>query len=411
MPFQETCALDETVRFVAACLAGEETMTALCRRFGISRQWGYELVRRYDAKGIAGLEPRSRAPRHPSHAMADEIAEAIIGLRGEYPSWGPKKLRRMLQRRLPQTLWPAPSSIGDLLRREGLVRGRRRRRLPLPVSQPFAAITAPNDLWCIDFKGWFRTGDGERCDPLTLSDADSRYLLVCRVVAPTTAGVDAVTDAAFREYGLPRALRSDNGPPFASTGAGGLSRLAVKWLKLGIHLERIEPGAPQQNGRHERMHGTLKAETARPPAGSLAAQQQRFDAFRKVYNDERPHEGLGQETPASRYRPSLRGYPQRLEEPHYDAAQAVRQVRSNGEIRWGGELIFLSDALVGEPVGIAETEDGDWIVSFFHVPLGRIDRRSKRLRPFAPARPGRGKGAGAEHNGKSVNDVPGPRCQ
>ena len=192
---------------------------------------------------------------------------------------------------------------------------------------------------------------------------------------------------------------------------GGLSRLAVKWLKLGIHLERIDPGAPEQNGRHERMHGTLKKETARPPAGSVTAQQQRFDAFRRVYNDERPHEALGQETPASRYQPSLRGYPARLEEPHYDAAQAVRRVRSNGEIRWGGELIFLSDALVGEPVGIAETEDGDWIVSFFHVPLGLIDRRSKRLRPFAPARPGRRKGRATERNGKSVNDLPGPKCQ
>jgi transposase InsO family protein len=412
MPFQETCALDETVRFVAAYLAGEETMTALCHRFGISRQWGYELMRRYDAKGAAGLEPRSRAPHHPGRAMADEIAQAIIGLRGEHPTWGPKKLRRVLEWRLPQTAWPAASSIGDLLRREGLVRGRRRRRLALPVSQPFAAITAPNELWCIDFKGWFRTGDGERCDPLTLTDADSRYLLACRVVSPTAAGVDAVTDAAFREYGLPRALRSDNGPPFASTGAGGLTRVAVKWLKLGIHLERIDPGAPQQNGRHERMHGTLKRDTARPPAGSLAEQQQRFDAFRRVYNAERPHEALGQETPASRYQPSLRGYPERLAEPHYDAAQAVRRVRSNGEIRWGGELIFLSDALVGEPVGIAETEEGDWLVSFFHVPLGLFDRRSKRLRPFAPARPGRRKGRGdTEHNGKSVNDVPGPKCQ
>jgi transposase len=225
MPFQETCALDETVRFVAACLAGEETMTALCRAFGISRQWGYELVRRYDAKGAAGLEPRSRAPHHPSRAMAAEIAAAIIGLRGEYPSWGPKKLRRVLQRRLPQTRWPAASSIGDLLRREGLVGGRRRRRLPLPVSQPFAAVTAPNDLWCIDFKGWFRTGDGERCDPLTLSDADSRYLLACRVVVPTTAGVAAVTDAA--------PSRLQRGAAARSLGSGDPGQpLSAEWPRL-----------------------------------------------------------------------------------------------------------------------------------------------------------------------------------
>ncbi len=391
-------------------------MTSLCEAFGISRQWGYELLRRYRAEGLAGLEPRSRAPQRPGRAMAAAIADAIVGLRGDHPSWGPKKLRAVLARRAPGTTWPAASSMGDLLRREGLVRSRRRRRGLLPLSRPFGPVGAPNDLSCIDFKGWFRTGDGERCDPLTLSDADSRYLLACRAVVPRAAEVEAVTDAAFRTYGLPWALRSDNGPPFAGGGAGGLTRLAVKWVKLGIRLERIEPGSPQQNGRHERMHATLKAETAAPPAGSLAAQQQRFDCFRAIYNEERPHEALGQETPASRYRPSARPYPRRLEEPQYDAAQAVRRVRSNGEIRWGGELIFLSETLVGEPVGVAETESGDWLVSFAEVPLGLIERRSRKLRPFGPARPARpggpsrAKGA-CEQTWELVNDVSGPKCQ
>ena len=407
MPFKETCVLDETMRFVLACLEGEETMTSLCQEFGISRQWGYELLRRYHERGVAGLEARSRAPHRPGHAMPAELADAIIALRCERPSWGPKKLRAVLMRRAPQVAWPAPSSMGDLLRREGLVRSRRRRRTPLPVSRPFGEVAAPNDLWCIDFKGWFRTRDGERCDPLTLSDADSRFLIACRAVNPITAEVDAVTDAAFREHGLPLAMRSDNGSPFASTGAGGLTRLAVKWIKLGIRLERTDPGSPQQNGRHERMHGTLKAETAAPPADSLAAQQRRFERFRATYNHERPHEALDQDTPASRYRPSARRYPRRLEEPHYDAAHAVRRVRSNGEIRWGGDLIFLSETLVGEPVGIAETDTGDWIVSFADVPLGRIDRRSKTLRPFAPARPGRREGH-QEQTRKTVNDVSGP---
>lgn len=391
MPFKETCALDETVRFIAEYLEGEETMTALCEAFGISRQWGYELVRRYRAEGLAGLEPRSRAPHRPGRAMPAAIAEAIVALRREHPHWGPKKLRAVLARRAPETAWPAPSSMGDLLRREGLIRSRRRRRTPLPLSRPFAPVRAPNDLWCIDFKGWFRTGDGRRCDPLTMSDADSRYVLVCRGVAPTAEGVDPVTDAAFREHGLPLAIRSDNGPPFAGSGAGGLTRLTVKWIKLGIRLERTDPGSPQQNGRHERMHATLKAETACPPAASLAAQQLRFDRFRAVYNHERPHEALGQETPASRYRPSPRAYPPRVEEPYYDAEQAVRRVRSNGEIKWGGDLIFVSEALVGEPVGVAETETGDWIIRFADHPLGLIDRRTRRLRPFAPARPGRRK--------------------
>ncbi|MFL4984410.1 MAG: integrase core domain-containing protein [Xanthobacteraceae bacterium] len=406
MPFKETCVLDETMRFVVACAEGEESMAALCRAFGISRQWGYELMRRYRLEGVAGLEPRSRAPHRPGQAMVSEIADAIIALRCAHPSWGPKKLRAVLVRRAPETAWPAPSSMGDLLRRAGLVRSRRRRRVPLPLSQPFAPVRAANDLWCIDFKGWFRTGDGQRCDPLTLTDADSRYLIACRVVAPITAEVDAVSEAAFREHGLPFAIRSDNGPPFAGNGAGGLTRLAVKWLKLGIRLERIDPGSPQQNGRHERMHGTLKNETARPPAETLAAQQRRFDRFRGVYNHERPHEALGQHTPACRYQPSPRRYPKRIEEPHYHADHAVRRVRSNGEIKWGGDFIFVSEALVGEAVGISETEAGNWLVHFADHPVGLIDRRTRKLRPFAPARPGRREGNGKQ-TGKTVNDVSG----
>lgn len=406
MPIKGTSVLEEKYRFVTTYLAGEEDMSSLCRQFGLSREWGYELVRRYRAEGMAGLEPRSRAPHRPWQAMASEIAEAIISLRCAHPSWGPKKLRAVLTRREPETTWPALSSMGDLLRREGLVRSRRRRRTPLPLSRPFAPVRAPNDLWCIDFKGWFRTGDGQRCDPLTLSDADSRYLLVCRGVAPTLEGVDPVIEAAFREHGLPLAIRSDNGPPFAGNGAGGLSRLAVKWIKLGIRIERTDPGSPQQNGRHERMHGTLKEDTAKPPAETLAAQQRRFDRFRREYNEVRPHEALGQETPAKRYGPSPRRRPRRIEEPAYDAEHAVRRVRSNGEIRWAGDLIFVSETLAGEPVGVAETETGDWLVCFANHPVGLIDRRTRKLRPFAPARPGR-RNAAREQTGKSVNDVAG----
>jgi len=391
MPFKETCAMDELLRFITMQSAGEDTMASLCRRFGISRQWGYELVRRFKAEDIQGLLPRSRAPKHRKRALSAEVKEAIIALRCQHQTWGPKKLRARLARQVPEIIWPAPSTIGDLLHREGLVRSSRRGRRPLPITQPFAAVTAPNDLWCIDFKGWFRTGDGKRCDPLTLSDADSRYLLACQAVRPATADVDAVTERAFRMYGLPRALRSDNGPPFAGTGAGGLTRLSVKWLKLGIRLERTDTASPQQNGRHERMHATLKADTASPPAGSIAAQQRSFNAFRDVYNNERPHEALGQETPASRYEPSRRVYPHRIEDPHYGSDKIVRRVRSNGEIKWQGELVFLSEALVGEPVGIAEMDTGDWIVSFTDVPVALINRQTGKSRSFAPARPGRTK--------------------
>jgi transposase InsO family protein len=339
--------------------------------------------------------------------MAASVAAAIVAERCRHPSWGPKKLRAVLVRGDATAVWPAPSTIGDLLRREGLSQPRRRRRTPMPLTRPFAPVGAPHDLWCIDFKGWFRTGDGQRCDPLTLTDADSRFLIDCRIVAPTAAGVQPVVEAALRAHGLPRAIRSDNGTPFASTGAGGLTRLAVGWLKLGIRLERTDPASPQQNGRHERMHGTLKGETCDPPAATPAEQQDRFDRFRAEFNEVRPHEALGQATPASRFTPtSPRPYPARLDEPAYDADHAVRRVRSNGEIKWGGDLIFLSEALVGEPVGVAETEDGHWIVHFADHPLGIIDRRTRKLRPFAPARPGRRKGQ-AKQTRKPVNDVPG----
>jgi transposase InsO family protein len=338
--------------------------------------------------------------------MADAIAGAVIELRRERPSWGPKKLRAVLVDRRPEVSWPAPSSIGELLRREGLSAPRRRRRGALPVVRPFAPVEAPNDLWGIDFKGWFRTRDGTRCDPLTITDADSRYLLECRILPPTLAEVQPAVDRVFREFGLPRAIRS-NGSPFASSGAGGLSRLAVHWLKLGITLERIEPGAPQQNGRHERMHATLKAETARPPAASAAEQQARFDAFRRDFNDNRPHEALGQVPPVRRYQPSPRPFPDKIEEPWYDPDHATRRVRPTGEIKWGGDLVFVSEALAGETVGVAETEDGDWIVRFAAVDLGLIDRTSKKLRRFAAGRPSRRK-AQPEQIEKTVNHVTGP---
>jgi putative transposase len=236
---------DEKLRFIAEHLEGDRTMTSLCERFGISRQWGYELVRRYQAEGFDGLSARSRAPHQHGMAMELEIAEAIKAIRLEHPTWGPKKLRKLLSDRAPELDWPVLSTMGELLRREGLSRPRRRRRLPMPLTQPFAPVKAPNDLWCIDFKGWFRTGDRERCDPLTLSDADSRFLLECHGLEPTEAAVRPRVDDVFRENGLPIAMRSDNGPPFAGTGAGGLTRLAVHWIKLGIKLERTLPPGVQ----------------------------------------------------------------------------------------------------------------------------------------------------------------------
>jgi putative transposase len=406
MSWKETCAMDERLMFIGECLRGELPMTTLCERYGISRKTGYKWLGRYRGDPGCGLVDRPRAPHHPANGLSWEVVEQILAMRERFPYFGPRKLLVKLGDRHPGARWPAASTIGDLLRREGLSAPRRRRRSAVPLTRPFADVMAPNDTWCADFKGWFRVLGGERCDPLTISDALSRYLITCRIVAPTTQGVRPWFDRAFRELGLPHALRTDNGPPFASPGAGGLSRLSVEWVKLGIKLERIDPGAPQQNGRHERMHRTLKEQTSRPPAASLREQQRRFDRFRAHYNDERPHEALDQETPGSRYSPSRRPYPGHIDEPWYDADHAVRRVRSNGEIKWGGDFVFVSEVLVNEPVGVAETEQGDWIVRFADIDLGTIDRKTKKLRRFTARRPGRV----PEQTKKTVTHVPGPKC-
>jgi transposase InsO family protein len=382
--------MDERTQFIAQVLAGEDEMSALCREHGISRKTGYKWLGRYRRDGAAGLAERSHAPLRHGQARDVSVVQAILDLRERWPHWGPKKLRVKLGELDPELRVPAASTIGDWLRRQGLVaRSRRRRRCPA-YTQPFAAVTAANDVWCTDFKslplartgGWFRTADGRRCDPFTLSDAHSRYLLRCQAVArPDEQNVRPIFEAAFKEHGLPRAIRSDNGPPFASPGVGGLSRLAVWWIKLGITPERIVAGKPQQNGRHERVHRTLKEETAAPPADSVPAQQQRFDDFRAIYNNERPHEALGQKTPAALYEPSPRPYPNRIDDPSYGGDVAVRRVRSNGQIKWAGELIFVGEALIGEPVGIAETQSGDWLVRYADVELGYIHPQRRRLSP------------------------------
>jgi putative transposase len=284
-----------------------------------------------------------------------------------------------------------------------------RRRCARPSASPLRTAVAPNDTWCIDFKGWFRTGDGARCDPLTLSDAYSRYLLCTKVVdAPGHADCRRELKRVFTEYGLPRVIRSDNGAPFASVGAGGLSRLSAWWVKLGITPERIEPGKPAQNGRHERMHRTLKAECASPPAANRDAQQRRFDEFRREFNHQRPHQALGQTAPGKHYSPSPRSYPlhARLEDPAYPDGYELRRVRSRGEIKWQGELVYVSEALIDEIVGLAETDDGDAEVFFGPMALGLIDGvRLKLLRPRSyPQFNGRARGAAPSRCSPSIGE-------
>jgi len=388
MGWKETCAVDERMRFMVAVEKGEESFAAICRRFDVSRRIGYKWRARFEEEGAAGLFDRSRAPLHHPQAIAPDIAEHCLELRRAHPTWGPLKVRAYLERRAPKTAWPAASTIGELFDREGLTVKRRLRRRSPPSSAPFAHCEAANDVWCIDFKGWFLTGDGERCEPLTISDAHTRYLLRCQALPRTdTEHVWPVLDAAFREFGLPRYMRSDNGSPFASRGAGGLSRLSVKLIKAGVTPERIAPGKPQQNGRHERMHLTLLQEVASPPASSMRDQLKRLRNFQQLYNEERPHQALDNATPAERYQASPRRFDGNLRSPEY-GDQDVRRVRHNGEIKFDGKFIYISDALAGEPVGLAESE-GYWTVSYGPIILGTIANRADQLR-----KPKRGCGLG-----------------
>jgi transposase InsO family protein len=379
----ETCTVDKRMRFVTAAERHDETFSAVCRRFGVSRKTGYEWLARYEEGGLEGLHERSRAPRHHRQALSEEIAELCLSVRRQHPTWGPVKVRAWLDRRAPDKPWPAASTIGALFDREGLTVKRRLRRRSPPSSAPFGDCAAANDVWCVDFKGWFVTGDGGRCEPMTLSDAHSRYLLRCQAVAHTdTEHVWPVLEAALREFGLPHRLRSDNGPPFASCGAGGLSQLAVKVIKAGVVPERIAPGKPQQNGRLERLHLTLLQDTAKPPASSLREQLVRLRSFQRLYNEERPHAALGNDTPAEHYARSPRPFDGLLREPNYADDHEVRRVRHNGEIRWQGNTIYINAALIGEPVGLVEDQDGDWMVWYGPVVLGVIAHRDDRLRKF-----------------------------
>ena len=413
MPFKETCAVEERVRFCVAVDEGEATMSELCRQFEISRKTGYEVYGRWRSGGTAAVLARSHAPHHCPHGLDDARRAAILGVRHAHPTWGPKKVKAWLERKRSDAVWPATSTIGDLFNREGLSVARKMRLRTSPRTQPFANCLAPNDIWSMDFEGWFRTGNGHRCDPFTLQDQNSRYLLRVVPVARTdSAHVWAVLDAAFREYGLPVTMRSDNGPPFASKGAGGLSSLSVMLVKAGVIPERIDPASPQQNGRLERLHLTLLQDSASPPAASVRAQAERFRAFRETYNGERPHEALGLATPASVYAASDRRWSGRLRSPEYDVGVHVRRVRTTGEIKWRNGLVYVSEALIGERVGITETEDSRFELRFGPVLLGDIMPDLTLRRPRAVCASGRRwRGAlsthSAQSNPESVTHHPG----
>lgn len=388
MPWKETCAMDERIKFVAEHLRQERTLSELCRCYGISRPTAYKWLERYALHGPAGFVERSCAPKQHPNQTPVAVEERIIALRQRHPQWGPRKLLALLERDAPQQRWPAQSTAGEILKRHGLTQARRVRRRTPGYEGPRHQGVSPNDVWAADFKGWFKTGDGCRVDPLTISDWVSRYLLCCHGPESTMSQhVRPQFERAFREYGLPWAIRTDNGPPFASVGLGGLSRLSVWWVRLGIWPERIRPGHPEENGRHERMHKTLKEAVAQPPQASLRAQQEAFDRFRYEYNELRPHESLGMQTPAECYRASDRRFPERLPGIEYGSSVEVRRVRSNGQIKWTGQMLFLSEALIGEPVGLRQIDNELWSIHFGPVPLAVYHAGSCSVKKWSQYRP------------------------
>ncbi len=376
MPWSETSTMDQKRLFIQDYMRGSFSMAELCRRYGISRPTGYKWVERFEAEGLPGLEERSRRPQGCSRATALEATEAILELRRRHPYWGAKKLLAILGKRHPTVVWPAKSTVCDLLSRHGLVKKRRRQKYPGHAGKPAPSMDAPNDTWCVDYKGEFKTRDGKYCYPLTASDGCSRYLLGCQALRSTAhKGAQPVFQRLFREYGLPEGILSDNGVPFATLAIGRLSRLSVWWIRLGIHHKLIEPGHPEQNGRHERMHRTLKQHTALPPAATLRGQQQRFNRFRTEFNEERPHEALNQETPASRYESSPRELPSKLPPIEYPDHFEKRAVGPNGGFKWFGTDVSLSHLLERQYIGLEEVGDGIWGVYYSHVRLGQMDER------------------------------------
>ena len=385
MPFKESCAMEERVAIFREYDSGAFSVSELARRYGISRETFYQWKRRRESGEAEWFVDRPSAPGSCPHRTDARIADAVMAMKRRFPSFGPKKVRARLMEAHPGITWPSASTMGDILKLAGLTAVKSRRRRAQALGEIVAGGEAPNDEWSMDFKGWFRTRGGLRVDPLTVVDTACRYLLTVQIVPPNYAGVRSELERVFTEAGLPSAMRSDNGPPFGSAGAGGLSQLSVWLLRLGVEVRFIPPGSPQDNGRHERMHREMKGSIACTPARSAGEQQIRFDAFRNHYNEERPHEALGQTPPARHWRASGRRMPRKTGEPWYDADHEVRRVRGSGEIKWRGAEIFIGEALAGETVGLKELENGGHLVNFCGHRLGAIGRDGRFLR-FAPPR-------------------------
>jgi transposase InsO family protein len=372
--------MDQRTQFIADYLREILSITELCDLYGISRKTAYKWIERYLRQGPAGLEERTRRPQSSPNRTPDEVTQALLEARRRHPSWGGKKLLTLVHTRHPKWDLPHRSTVCDILKRHGMVPKQRNRRHIGHPGKPSSLILAPNDLWSADFKGQFKTGNGRYCYPLTVTDNFSRYLLGCQGLNSTAVEeAKPVFIRLFREFGLPKRIRTDNGVPFATNTLARLSKLSAWWVRLGVMPELIEPGKPQQNGRHERMHRTLKDETTRPPAGSLPAQQRKFNVFIDEFNNQRPHEALDQQTPASRYQRSPREMPDKLAPLVYPDRFEVRYVSANGGIRWNRDWVNVSTVCIGEYVGLEEIGDGIWNVYFGPLKLGRLNERHMRI--------------------------------
>jgi transposase InsO family protein len=396
MPWKESSIVIERTKFVLEwkrrwdeAEGGRVDVAELCRVFGISRTTGYVWINRFIDSGfdVREMVDRSSRPHHSPTAVSQEMEDFIVAMRKQNPRWGPRMMRERLVAKYPGREFPSASTFGNIFKRNGLAAMRRRRqraRVPA-LAEPLGVPTAPNSIWCIDYKGDFRTGDGARCYPLTVLDAFTRLCIRCESTSEISGRrTEHVLDSAFREFGLPATIRSDNGSPFAAPGPLGLSALAVWLLRLGIRLERITPGKPQQNGKQERFHRTLKDFTASPPAASLRAQQRVFDLFRRDYNEERPHQALGMKPPASKYAPSAKKYPRGLIEPPSQGHTC--EVERDGSIRWIRRRIFISTALACQRLSVAPDDGGRWLVFFGEIELGHFYDDARSARPFI-ARP------------------------
>ena len=378
MSWNRESPMDQKVRLIGDWLSGAYSKRQLALSYGISRPTLDKWLQRYATAGLDGLKEASRRPLSSPFQTCDAHIAALIELKHQHHDWGPKKLVKVLSNRYPECHWPAPSTAGEWLKRAGLVQERRKRNRPPTGPVKLRPADLPNQTWAADFKGDFLMADGRRCYPLTLTDQASRFILLCRA-QPSVAGAREGFDWAFREYGLPDVIRTDNGSPFASTGLNRLSSLAVWWIRLGIYPERIQPGRPDQNGRHERMHRSLKAALLKTPEANMVQQQLAFERFRQEFNHDRPHEALGMKVPNDLYDKSPRIYTGWVPPAEYGADMEVRKVRTDGSMKWRGRMIFLSESLVGESVGLREVDDNVWDMYLCNYPLGRLDSGASRL--------------------------------